>query len=97
MSVLDLPASQPSSTALDRPLAPVDRVPPPAAEQPRTSGAGRWFVFLGIPFVLGAFFFGLAIAFDTEWPLTPAFLFGPLLMIASYIYLCLSAETNSEV
>ena len=69
---------------------------PPAVELARESGAGRWFLLLGIPFVLGAFFFGLAIAFDTEWPLTPAFLFGPLLMIAAYIYLCLSSEANSE-
>jgi hypothetical protein len=98
MSVLDLPPSQLGSTALDRPPVPVARDPvPPAVELPRPSGAGRWFVFLGIPFVLGALFFGLAIAFDAEWPLTPAFLFGPLLMIAAYIYLCLSSEANAEV
>ena len=92
MSVLDIPRTQ-----LDRPPVLVERVPARAAvEQPRTSGAGRWFLLLGIPFVLGAFFFGLSIALNATWPMAPAFFLGPLLMILSYIYLCLSSEANTN-
>jgi hypothetical protein len=71
----------------------------PAAPPSEAAGgvhANRWFLILGTPFVLGAAFFGLAIGFDVEWPMTPAFLFGPLAMIAGYIYLMLSGDTNSE-
>ena len=81
MSVLELRRTQ-----LDQPRVLVERVPaPPAVEQPRPSGAGRWFLLLGIPFVLGAFFFGLTIALNATWPMAPAFFLGPLLMIVSYI------------
>jgi hypothetical protein len=98
MSVLELRDSQTRGTELDRPRVPVELVPaPPAVEQqPRRSGAGRWFLFLGVPFVLGAFFFALTIVLGATWPMAPAFFLGPLLMIIAYIYLCLSSEANAE-
>jgi hypothetical protein len=96
MSVLEAPRGEPSSTELDRPRVPVELVPAtPVVEQPRPSGAGRWFLFLGVPFVLGAFFFALTIPLGATWPMAPAFFLGPLLMIVAYIYLCLSSEANS--
>jgi hypothetical protein len=67
----------------------------PPVETPPPSGAGRWFLILGIPFVLGAGFFGLAIGLDAEWPMIPAVLFGPVLLISSYIYLSLSSDANT--
>ena len=56
----------------------------------------RWVALLVIPFVLGAVFFGIAIGFDMQWPMAPAFLLGPLPLITAYIYLALSSDANSE-
>jgi hypothetical protein len=42
-----------------------------------------------------AAFFALAVGLDTEWPIAPAFLLGPLVMIAGYIYLSLTSEANT--
>ena len=77
------------------PLAPL-----PASEQAATarqaeSQTQRWFAILGVPFVLGAVFFGLAVGLGKEWPMVPAFLFGPFLLIAGYVYLCLSSDSNA--
>jgi hypothetical protein len=55
----------------------------------------RWALVLLAPFVVGAAFFGLAIGLDAEWPIAPAFLLGPLVMISAYIYLSLDAEANT--
>ena len=72
------------------PLAPVE------AGTAHSSQTGRWFLVLGVPFVLGASFFALAIGLRAEWPMTPAFILGPLLMICGYIYLSLTSESNTE-
>ena len=61
-----------------------------------SSPLSRWFLLLGIPFVLGAAFFGLALGLGDEWPMIPAFLFGPFLLVAAYIYLSLTSDTNSD-
>ncbi|HUK44034.1 MAG TPA: hypothetical protein VLV28_01955 [Gaiellaceae bacterium] len=63
--------------------------------EPAWSHLNRWFLFLGIPFVVGASFFALAIGLGAEWPMAPAFLLGPLLMIAGYIYLSLTSDSNT--
>lgn len=55
----------------------------------------RWLLIIGIPFVLGASFFGLAIGLGAEWPMAPAFVLGPLLMVAGYIVLSLTSEANT--
>lgn len=73
--------------------------PPQASDQAAIareaeSPSHRWFVILGVPFVLGAAFFALALGLDKEWPMVPAFLFGPFLLIAGYVYLCLSSDSN---
>jgi hypothetical protein len=93
MNVLVTPPRRQPQTVLE----------PPAALQPvevpeaiTADGHNRWFLVLGIPFVVGAAFFGLAIGLDEEWPMTPAFLFGPLVMIAAYVYLCLTSDSNTE-
>ena len=44
----------------------------------------RWVAVLVVPFVLGAGFFGLALALGEEWPIVPAFMLGPFVMIAGY-------------
>ena len=56
----------------------------------------RWLAVLGVSFVLGAVFFALAIALDAAWPIAPAFLLGPLVMISGYVYLSLTSEANTE-
>jgi hypothetical protein len=102
MSVL-VPQRRPSSSATDHPAearealtrhGTLTLVPAPA-QAPDGSEIHRWLLVLGAPFVLGAAFFGLAIALDAEWPMAPAFVFGPLLMIAGYIVLSLTSEANS--
>jgi hypothetical protein len=45
--------------------------------------------------VVGVAFFGLAIGLDAEWPIAPAFLLGPLVMNAAYIFLMLTSEANT--
>ena len=89
MSVLERPAA---------PIAFVAEATPLAPSTPRWSEheISRWALVLGTPFLLGAFFFGLAIALDANWPMVPAFFFGPFLMIASYIFLMLGSEANSD-
>jgi hypothetical protein len=67
----------------------------PPVETPPPSGASRWFLVLGVPFVLGAGFFGLAIGLDAEWPMVPAVLLGPVLLISAYLYLSLTSDTNT--
>jgi hypothetical protein len=71
-------------------------VPAVEADSAPSSGANRWFLVLGVPFVLGAAFFALAIGLGTEWPIAPAFCLGPLLLICGYIYLSLSSESNEN-
>jgi hypothetical protein len=76
---------------------PVVAAPLEAAEAFPATERHRWFLLLGISFVVGAAFFGLAIGLDKEWPMAPAFLLGPLVMIAAYIYLALTSESNTEL
>ena len=45
--------------------------------------------------MLGAAFFGLALALGQEWPIVPAFMLGPFVMIAGYIYLSLTSDANT--
>ncbi len=78
------------------PQLPAATVEPPSVPVTAArSDTHRWLLILGVPFVVGAAFFADAIGFDVEWPMAPAFLLGPLLMIAGYIYLSLSADTNT--
>jgi hypothetical protein len=78
-------------------LAPLAVLPEPAEpEAPFSSHEmHRWVFLLLAPFVVGAAFFGLAIGLDAEWPIAPAFLLGPLVLISCYIYLSLTSEANS--
>ena len=76
------------------PAAPVEDAA--ASAKAAESQTHRWFLILGVPFVVGASFFALAIGTGTEWPMAPAFLLGPLVMIAGYIYLSLSSDSNTE-
>jgi hypothetical protein len=55
----------------------------------------RWVGLLIVPFAISAAFFGLALSTGTEWPMAPAVLLGPTLMIVAYIYLMLSGDTNA--
>ena len=57
--------------------------------------AHRWIITLVVPFVIGAAFFALAIGLGSEWPMVPGFLLGPLAMIAGYVYLSLTSDSNS--
>jgi hypothetical protein len=72
----------------------------PSAEVDRTEGEAfelrRWTRLLVVPFVLGAAFFATAIGFDEELFVVPAFLLGPLLLIASLVYLQVSSDSNRE-
>src|SRR5262249_15050955 len=97
MSVLATPRSRPVSPE------PPPEVPAaaPAAEVPASrpfsrSEIHRWTAVLIAPFVIGAAFFALAVGLGEEWPIAPAFLLGPLVMIAGYIYLSLTSESNTE-
>ena len=56
----------------------------------------RWVLFLGIPFVVSAAFFGAAIGTGITWFMAAAFGLGPELMIVGYIYLSLTSDSNSE-
>jgi hypothetical protein len=98
MSVLDRPRTQYDSPAVLVERGPPVELPsePPVASQWKPVDVRRWFFHLIVPFVLGAFFFSLALVLGETWPMTPAFLLGPLLMIAMYIHLCLTEEANSE-
>ena len=84
------------------PASPVEQTPHEDAgqgvEAPSFSSheIRRWALILLAPFILGAAFFGLAIGLDEEWPITPAFLLGPFVMIAGYIYLSLTSDANTE-
>ncbi len=55
----------------------------------------RWLLYLGTPFLLSAVFFALAIGVS-EWFMVPAVILGPGLMIAAYVYLGLSSDTNGQ-
>ena len=70
--------------------APVDEPTPFSSHE-----IHRWAFVLLVPFVVGAAFFGLAIGLDAEWPIAPAFLLGPLVMISAYIFLSLGSEANT--
>jgi hypothetical protein len=80
-----------------RPPVTLEVAPRPATTEaaPVWSHLNRWFLILGIPFVVGASFFALAIGLGAEWPMAPAFLLGPLAMISGYIYLSLTSDSNS--
>ncbi len=100
MSVLARPEGRPVS-APNRTVEPREAFTQQAAPvaQPTTehveAETHRWFLFLGIPFVLGATFFGLAIGLGAEWPMIPAFFLGPFVLVASYIGLMLTSDTNT--
>ena len=104
MSVLARPGTRPKSDP-NRPVEPreafTQQATPLVVEttQPVAASTGsathRWFLFLGIPFVLGAAFFGLAVGLGAEWPMVPAFFLGPFLLTASYIGLMLTSDTNT--
>ena len=90
--------SAPISPSRSRELLRPQRTPivePVATAAQAGSETHRWLLIIGIPFVLGATFFGLAIGLGAEWPMAPAFVLGPLLMIAGYIVLCLTSEANT--
>lgn len=55
----------------------------------------RWVALLAIPFVLATVFFGAAISSGQEWPIGPAVVFGPILLILVYVYLMLTGDTNA--
>ena len=54
----------------------------------------RWVKLLVIPFVLAAVFFGAAISSGQQWLMGPAVVAGPIFLIAAYIYLMLTCDTN---
>ena len=92
-AVIDTPVRSPEPVA-PAPLA----ATPEAIEQTQpfsTHELHRWALLLIVPFILGAAFFALAIGLDAEWPMAPAFLLGPLVLISAYIFLSLSSEANS--
>jgi hypothetical protein len=96
MSVVAYPPTKSSSSTVFEPLpapaladAPVEVVPFSDREM------YRWVAVLVAPFVVGAAFLGLAIGLDAEWPIAPAFLLGPLVLISGYIYLSLTSEANT--
>ena len=90
--------SGPATTLVEPPRPALPGLEPSTAAAPveHITDQGRWFLILGIPFVLGAAFFALALGLDAEWPITLAFFFGPFLLIAGYIYLCLTSDSNTE-
>jgi hypothetical protein len=105
MSVLARPETRPTSDP-SRPVEPrqafTQQATPLVAEtttQPVAAATGsethRWFLLLGIPFVLGAAFFGLAVGLGAEWSMVPAFFLGPFLLTATYIALMLTSDTNT--
>ena len=77
------------------PVGSVAIEPTPVAAALPASGAGHLVRVLGIPFVLGASFFALAIGLGAEWPMIPAVIFGPILLIAALIFVMLTADANS--
>jgi hypothetical protein len=56
--------------------------------------AKRWMLLLGVPFVIGASLFAVAIGTDTMWLLMLAAMFGPGLIILGFTYLGLTADTD---
>ena len=104
MSVLARPETRPKSdpNRLGEPRQDFTQAAPLLVEtttQPAAAATGsdthRWFLFLGIPFLLGAAFFGLAVGLGAEWPMVPAFFLGPFLLTVSYIGLMLTSDTNT--
>jgi hypothetical protein len=80
----------------DTPLvgAPVAPASPEATSSLLSSASRRWLLVLGPPFASGAMVFGLALALGAEWPMVPAFQLGPFLLIAGYVYLSLTSDSN---
>jgi hypothetical protein len=91
MNVLAAPRI-PRSTAPEKAVS-VPAAAPVAVPQ---AGFSRWWKLLGIPFVLGALFFGLAVGLGAEWPMIPAFMLGPFLFAACLLFLMLSSDSNAE-
>jgi hypothetical protein len=91
-AVVETPVRPEAQIELVLPLAPVEATEP---EPFSSHEIHRWALVLLIPFVVGAAFFGLAIGLDAEWPIAPAFLLGPLVMISAYIFLSLGSEANT--
>jgi len=56
----------------------------------------RWFVSLLPSFVAGALFFALSIATDARWLIGVAVVLGPILMMLTFIYLCVSCDSNGR-
>jgi hypothetical protein len=54
----------------------------------------RWYVFLGLPFLLAATFFMAAIGTGHLWLIGGTLATGPGLLIMAFIYLSLSSDTN---
>ena len=88
-----LQARRPTPTVVVQALPreePSDHSPEAVAEE------RRWLLLLVIPFVLGAAFFAAAIGTGALWLMGPALVIGPGLLIASFVYLGLSSDANSE-
>ena len=75
-------------------VSPAQAAPEPAAATSPGSEPEeyRWLKVLIVPFILGASFFALSM--HNQWWMVPAFLFGPLLLIANVIYLCLNVGSQ---
>jgi hypothetical protein len=54
----------------------------------------RWYLFLGLPFLLAASFFAGAIGTGHLWLIGGTLITGPGLLIMAFIYLALSSDTN---
>ena len=91
-AVVETPVRTDAQIELLPPLAPAEATEP---EPFSSHELHRWAFVLLAPFVVGAAFFGLAIGLDAEWPIVPAFMLGPLVMISAYIFLSLGSEANT--
>ena len=90
-AIASAPAAQPRIVAV-----PVPRPEPSDQVREAASEEKRWVLMLAIPFLVGATFFAAAIGTGALWLMGPAMLFGVGVIIASFIYLGLSSDTNSE-
>jgi len=93
MNVLAGPRIRQRTAPLRADAPAVPAVAPAAVPQAAFS---RWWMTLGVPFVLGASFFGLAVGLGAEWPMIPAFMLGPFLFAACLLFLMLTSDSNTE-
>ena len=94
MSTLVHPPLRQAPSTIVEPAAPADGITEPSWFTTRETH--RWLFLLVIPFVACAAFFGLAIGINEPWPMAPAFVLGALPLILGYVYLALTADSNSE-